>query len=85
MIEGISLLALLGIAMPLKYVADMPAAVRVVGLIHGILFVGFSLALMRAWQQRGWPLARAARIFLLSFVPLGMLLIDRDLGRDLVR
>ncbi|MFW5972756.1 MAG: DUF3817 domain-containing protein, partial [Bacteroidota bacterium] len=38
-IEGLSYLALLGIAMPLKYMAGMPMAVRYVGWIHGVLFV----------------------------------------------
>ncbi|HTO03360.1 MAG TPA: DUF3817 domain-containing protein, partial [Opitutus sp.] len=36
--EGVSFLVLLGIAMPLKYLAGEPAAVRVVGMAHGILF-----------------------------------------------
>ena len=39
--EGISFLVLLGIAMPLKYILDVPEAVKVVGWIHGALFVTF--------------------------------------------
>ena len=39
-LEAISFLTLLGIAMPLKYLGDMPQAVQVVGWIHGVLFVG---------------------------------------------
>ena len=38
-LEGYSYLALLFIAMPLKYMADMPLAVRIAGSIHGALFV----------------------------------------------
>jgi integral membrane protein len=40
-IEGYSYLALLFIAMPLKYLADIPTAVRIAGSIHGVLFVAF--------------------------------------------
>ena len=37
--EGISFLVLLGVAMPLKYLADMPLAVRIAGWLHGLLFI----------------------------------------------
>ena len=36
-IEGVSFLVLLGIAMPLKYLAHLPLAVKVVGWVHGDL------------------------------------------------
>ena len=39
--EGISFFVLLSIAMPLKYLADMPMAVTIVGSLHGVLFVAF--------------------------------------------
>src|SRR5690606_38959818 len=51
MAEGLSYIALLGIAMPLKYMADMPIAVRIVGSIHGALFVLFGVALIQAWTD----------------------------------
>ena len=37
--EAISYLALLGIAMPMKYAFDMPLAVRIVGMAHGLLWM----------------------------------------------
>ena len=37
--EGVSYLLLLGVAMPLKYLADMPMAVKIVGWAHGLLFM----------------------------------------------
>ncbi len=40
-IEGISYLVLLGIAMPMKYMGNMPQAVRIAGSVHGFLFVAF--------------------------------------------
>ncbi len=39
--EGVSFLVLLLIAMPLKYMADLPITVTIVGGLHGILFVAF--------------------------------------------
>ena len=41
-IEGVSTLVLFGIAMPLKYFAGLPLAVRIVGSLHGALFVALT-------------------------------------------
>ena len=42
-LEGLSFLILLGIAMPLKYIYDIPEAVQAVGMAHGILFMLYVL------------------------------------------
>ena len=57
-IEGISFLVLLGIAMPLKYFANMPMPVKVVGWAHGVLFLIFCAALLRTKLVARWPLRR---------------------------
>lgn len=75
--EGVSYLILLGIAMPLKYGANMPGAVKMVGSIHGALFVVFCLALLRAMLGARWPLSRAALVFVASLVPLAAFWMDR--------
>ena len=76
-IEGISFLVLLFIAMPLKYIWDQPQAVRIVGMAHGILFVIFCAALLHVTIIAKWPLSRAALLFLASIIPFGPWLIDR--------
>jgi integral membrane protein len=43
LIEGLSTLVLFFVAMPLKYFADMPAAVSIAGPVHGFLFLGLVL------------------------------------------
>lgn len=75
--EGVSYLVLLGIAMPLKYGANMPEAVRIVGSIHGALFVVFCVALLRAMLGARWPLSRAALVFVASLVPFAAFWMDR--------
>ncbi|MET0410917.1 MAG: DUF3817 domain-containing protein [Polyangiaceae bacterium] len=81
-IEGVSFLVLLGVAMPLKYLAGMPMAVKVVGWAHGLLFMVFLLALWRARQSARWPLSSVAIVFLAALLPFGPFLIDRRLRRD---
>ncbi|RZK62829.1 MAG: DUF3817 domain-containing protein [Hymenobacter sp.] len=81
-LEGVSLLALLGIAMPLKYLAHQPAAVRVVGMLHGVLFVSYVLLLAQTAIERRWPLAKAGLGLLLSVVPFGAFYAERRLFQD---
>ena len=77
MAEGISYLVLLGIAMPLKYWADMPMAVRIVGSLHGLLFVLFCAALLWVLVAARWPFFRLVGIFVASFIPFLPLWLDR--------
>ena len=77
--EGVSYLVLLGIAMPLTYVYDLPSAVRVVGMLHGVLFVIFAAALFQAHIARRWGFLFSVIIFASSLVPLGAFWMDRKL------
>jgi integral membrane protein len=70
-VEGYSYLALLGIAMPLKYAFGIPEWVRVVGSLHGILFIAFMLLLSAMFFKMKMPFKNAAFSFLLSLVPFG--------------
>lgn len=80
-IEGFSYVALLFIAMPLKYLADMPLAVRVTGSIHGLLFVTFCFALLQVLLQKRLSFLGSVGVFLSSLVPFGTWLIDGRLKK----
>ena len=81
-LEGISFLILLFVAMPLKYAAGLPGAVRVVGMANGVLFILFCVALFRAATDREWPFGRWAGAFVASLVPFGTFVLDRSLRRE---
>ena len=57
-LEGTSFVMLLFVAMPRKYLAGLPLAVRIAGSVHGLLFLMFMAVLYRAGSQRGWPFRR---------------------------
>ena len=82
LIEATSFLVLLGIAMPLKYLAGMPLAVKIVGWIHGVLFIAFCIALLQAMRAHSWPLSRSVTIFIAALLPFGPFVIDRSLRRE---
>jgi integral membrane protein len=76
-VEGVSTLVLFGIAMPLKYLAGLPLAVRIAGTLHGILFVGLALMLMIAVSRV--PITRWMAIagIAAAVVPFGPFVYDR--------
>ena len=83
LLEGTSFLLLLGIAMPLKYLAGLPEMVRVVGWAHGLLFVLFIVAVFDAARRFAWPAGRVAQALAASVVPFGTFLLDTRLRQDL--
>lgn len=78
-LEGASLLLLVCVAMPLKHLLDMPLAVRLIGSLHGILFLAFLVCLLRTVLEERWPLRRAGKLLFLSMLPGGAFAIDRTL------
>ncbi|UVI32691.1 DUF3817 domain-containing protein [Paenibacillus spongiae] len=82
LIEGISFLVLLFIAMPLKYWADIPSPVTIVGAIHGGLFVLYVLALIHAWIAAKWSFLRVVMAFIASFLPFGTFVLDSYIRKN---
>jgi integral membrane protein len=80
--EGLSLLILLCIAMPLKYMADQPEAVKYTGWIHGILFVGYVVAVLVMFYERNWPFRKVVLACLAAFLPFGTFVFDAQLREE---
>jgi integral membrane protein len=82
LMEGTSFLLLLGVAMPLKYLAGVPAAVLIVGWAHGVLFMLYVAVSAHAAYDRRWPASRTALALGASVVPAGTFLLDPSLRRE---
>ena len=82
MIEGISFLILLCIAMPLKWIYGQPEMVRYVGSIHGVLTIVYVYLLIKVTAQLKWSLKTAALAFIASLLPLGMLYAEFKIFRN---
>lgn len=82
LIEGISYLLLLGVAMPLKYFAGLPTPVKIVGWIHGLLFVLYLIAVAEVTVKRRWSLAWVLGALAASIIPFGTFVLDARLRRE---
>jgi integral membrane protein len=77
--EGSSFLTLLFIAIPMKYFIGMPEVVRVVGSIHGVLFVFYvGLLAMLHFRQR-WSFNFSLYALIASVIPFGTFMLDKQL------
>ena len=81
-VEGISYLLLLFIAMPLKYFADVPEAVKIVGWIHGLLFIWVVIALLNVMATSKWKFLKSLLAFIASLVPFGTFVLDTHLRKE---
>lgn len=69
--EGLTLLLLVLIAVPAKYLFGLPVATRIMGPIHGLAFLAYCWTLVASVSAGGWPRKEVAQ--LAAFVPFGAL------------
>lgn len=75
-LEGISFLFLLGIAMPLKYMYDMPIVVTYAGMAHGFLFLAFLVVLFSVCHQKNWSILWFVVGLISAILPFGTFVFD---------
>ncbi len=76
-LEGVSLLLLFFVAMPLKYMFDMPEYVRPVGMAHGILFIIYVLLTIMVTFELKWNAKTVAIVLLCSIIPFGTFYMEK--------
>ncbi len=76
-LEGISLLVLFFVAMPLKYILDMPEYVRVTGMIHGLLFIAYIIMAIMFKIEDNWPWKKFGIVALASILPFGTFYVEK--------
>lgn len=81
LLEGLSYVVLIAVAMPMKYFASNTTAVPLVGRIHGGLFVLFCIVLASTASARGWTRKQSAIAFIAALVPLGAFWLEHQIRR----
>lgn len=75
-IEAASLLALMLVAMPMKYYWGNPDPVRWVGSIHGALFLAFVFSAAGVASEESWPRRRLILSWVAATLPFGPFILD---------
>jgi integral membrane protein len=78
-LEGLSLLLLVFIAVPAKYIYHTPSLVRSIGPVHGILFLLFVFNTLRTGVEQGWNFSTTRKVLLACIIPFGTFYIDRHI------
>jgi len=80
--EGVSFLVLLFIAMPLKYLANIPIAVTIAGGLHGILFISFFILAREVKSDYKKDYKWMGKALLASILPFGTFVMDKQWKKE---
>lgn len=83
LLEGISFLLLLGVAMPLKYGADRPEFVAYTGMAHGVLFVWYILSVIWARAEKKLTNSQTLLSMAASVFPFGTFYVENKIFKHL--
>lgn len=75
-VEGLSFLALMLVAMPLKYGLGLSEAVKHTGRIHGVLVVAYLALLAVSARSQRWPMRKVSWAVVSSMVPFGWVFFE---------
>lgn len=80
--EGISLIVLIFIAVPLKYWGQQPSLVKLIGPIHGLLFTLFVFTTLSVAVTYRWKFSETSwKVLLACIIPFGTFYIDKHILR----
>lgn len=76
-LEGISYILLLFIATPIKYLYEEPLYVKLLGMPHGLLFIGYIILAFMFKNEAQWSQPQFGSVLLASIIPFGTFYIDK--------
>ncbi|MCW8917333.1 MAG: DUF3817 domain-containing protein [Gammaproteobacteria bacterium] len=82
LIEGLSLLLLLFVAMPAKYYLDMPVIVPLVGTTHGLLFITYLALSLLVSHRHGWSIIKWLLVLFAGVIPFACFVLEHYLKRE---
>lgn len=77
--EGVSFLLILFVTMPLKYLLHLPGPNYFFGMVHGLLFVLYVMAVVQVKIEQNWGLKKTFLALLASVIPFGTFWADHKL------
>lgn len=85
-LEGISLILLVFVAVPLKYGFGNPAFVKLMGPLHGVLFILFVFKTLMFGVEHRWKFIYTTwKVLIACMIPFGTFYIDKKILRPIER
>ena len=77
LLEGVSYILLLFIATPIKYMANDPQYVKMLGMPHGILFIAYVAMAFMLKNDYKWNNRTFMVVLLASIIPFGTFYVEK--------
>ncbi|MGB5943312.1 MAG: DUF3817 domain-containing protein [Leeuwenhoekiella sp.] len=77
LLEGISFLLILFVTMPLKYIWETPEPNQIIGMAHGVLFIGYIVLAVMVKNILNWDAKTFLIVLVASIVPFGTFWMDK--------
>ena len=77
LLEGLSYILLLFIAVPIKYFLDNPLFVKWLGMPHGLLFLTYILMAIWLKPSFNWSIITFFKVLIASIIPFGTFYVDK--------
>lgn len=84
-LEGVSYILLLFIATPIKYLSGNPEYVKLLGMPHGLLFMGYIILAFMLKNEMKWTNKTFGLVLLAAIIPFGTFYIDRKYLKQTTR
>ena len=82
LLDGLSFMILLYFAIYEKRILGDETAVRIPGMVHGVIFTIFLILLYFTMEKRRWPIKRAALVFVCSLIPFAPFFLEPSLKKE---
>jgi integral membrane protein len=81
-VVGVGLIILVLVGVPLKYLADSPGVVSVVGPLHGFLYMVYLVATVNLAFRARWPPVKTVLVMLAGTIPFVSFVAERKVTAD---
>jgi integral membrane protein len=82
-LEGLSYVLLLFIAVPIKYLNNDPSYVKMLGMPHGLLFMGFIALAIVLRTDNQWIKNNFFMVLMASVIPFGTFVVEKKLNKTI--
>lgn len=80
-LEGLSYILLLCVAVPIKYISGDPSYVKMLGMPHGLLFMGYIALAIVLRTENQWIKNNFFMVLIASVIPFGTFVVEKKLNK----